>query len=82
MSPQHYVGLKVDADANTHGNRGKSNGFEEERSDKQVGFDCFGSAIHAVAFLFDGCPASSSIRKLGTTVHDRFDDAIDGIKLI
>ena len=89
MSPQHYVGLKVDADANTHGNRGKSNGFEvlmviaeEERSDKQVGFDCFGSAIHAVAFLFDGCQASSSIRKLGTTIHDRFDDAIDGIKLI
>jgi len=51
--------------------------MEEEESDKQVG-----SAIHAVAFLFDGRPVSSSIRKLSTAIHDRLNDAIDGVKLI
>ena len=89
MSPQHYVGLEVDADANNHGNSGEGDSFqvlmiivEEEGSGKQVRFGCFGNAIHAVAFLFDDCPASSSIRKLGTAVDDRFNDVIDGVKLI
>jgi len=55
---------------------------EEEGSGKQLRFGYFGTAINAVAFLFDGCPASSSIRKLGTAVDDRFNDVIDGVKLI
>ena len=83
MSPQHNVGLQVNADADNPGDRGKSNGFEvlmvimeEER------LCCICTAIHAVAFLFHGCPASSSIRKLGTTIHDRFDDVIDDVELI
>jgi len=85
MSPQHNVGLEVDADANNHWN----NGFEvlkviveEEGSGNQVRLCCFGAAIHAVTFLFDGCPASSSIRELSTTIHDRFNDVMDGIELI
>jgi len=89
MSPQHNIGLEVDADVNNHWNRGKNNGFEvlmviteEERSGDQVRLCCFGAAIHAIAFLFDGCPASSSIRKLGTTIHDGLNDVINGIKLI
>ena len=55
---------------------------EEEGSCNEVRLGCFGTAIHAVAFLFDGCPASCSIRELGTTIHDRLDDVMDGIKLI
>ena len=55
---------------------------EEERSGEQVRLRCFGTSIHAVAFLFDGCPASSSIGEFGTTIHDRFDDVINDVKLI
>ena len=55
---------------------------EEERSSEQVRLGCFCTAIHAVAFLFDGCPASSSIGKFGTTIHDGFNDVIDDVKLI
>jgi hypothetical protein len=89
MSPQHDVRLEVDEDASNHGNGEEGNGFEvlmvimeEKGSGEQVRLGCFGTAIYAVAFLFDGCPSSSSIRKLGTTIHDRFDDVIDGIELI
>ena len=89
MSPQHDIGLEVDADANNHGNCGKSNDFEvlmiiveEEGECNEVRLGCFGTAIHAVTFLFDGCPASCSIRKFGTTIHDRLDDVMDGIELI
>ncbi len=43
---------------------------EEEGSGEQVGLGCFGTAIHAVTFLFDSSPASSSIGELSAAIHD------------
>jgi hypothetical protein len=56
--------------------------WRKQKTGKEVRFDCFGTAVHAVAFLFDGSSASCRIKELGTAINDRFNDEIGGIKLI